>query len=78
MVDRLTLLESLEAQAMSLTEPERSHLLERLVASLDVDAQTELEWDQLAERREAQLATGQVHAIPVDEALARLRDCSAP
>ncbi len=78
MVDRLTLLESLEAQAMSLTAPERSHLLERLVASLDVDAQTELEWDQLAEQREAQLANGQAHAVPVDEALARLRDRVAP
>ncbi len=78
MVDRLTMLESLEAQAMSLTEAERSHLLERLVASLDVDPQTEREWDQLAEQREAELTAGQVRAVPVDEALARLRERSAP
>lgn len=78
MVDRLTLLESLEAQALTLTEAERSHLLERLVSSLDVDPDMEAAWDRVAEQREAALAAGQVSPVPVSEALARIRDGLAP
>lgn len=78
MVDRLTLLESLEAQALTLTEAERSHLLERLVSSLDVDPDVEAAWDRVAEQREAELAAGQVSPVPVSEALARIRDGLAP
>ena len=78
MVDRLTLLESLEAQALTLTEAERSHLLERLVSSLDVDPDMEAAWDRVAEQREAELAAGQVSPVPVSEALARIRHGLAP
>jgi hypothetical protein len=78
MVDRLTRLESLEAQAMTLTEAERTHLLERLVASLDVDPEMEAAWDRVAEQREAELAAGHVSPVPVSEALARIRDGHLP
>ena len=66
-------LEALQAQVMSLSKEDRSRLLERLVASLDVDAQAEQEWEQLAAQREAQLESGAVTGIPLEEAMARLR-----
>lgn len=66
-------LEALQAQVMSLSKEDRSRLLERLVASLDVDAQAEQEWEQLAAQREAELESGAVTGIPLEEAMARLR-----
>ena len=68
-----TTLEALQAQVMSLSKEDRSRLLERLVASLDVDAEAEEDWEQLAARREAELESGAVVGIPLEEAMARLR-----
>jgi len=66
-------LEALQAQVMSLSKEDRSRLLERLVASLDVDVQAEQEWEQLAAQREAELESGAVTGIPLEEAMAQLR-----
>lgn len=68
-----TTLEALQAQVMSLSKEDRSRLLERLVASLDVDVQAEQEWEQLAAQREAELESGAVTGIPLEEAMAQLR-----
>lgn len=68
-----TTLEVLQAQVMSLSKEDRSRLLERLVASLDVDVQAEEEWEQLAAQREAELESGTVIGIPLEEAMAQLR-----
>ena len=68
-----TRLEALEAEALKLLPAERSHLLERLVASLDVDPEVEAAWALEADRREAELASGSVEAVPAAEAMARLR-----
>ncbi len=65
-------LEVLEAQALKLSAADRSRLLERLLASLDVDPDIEAAWDEVADAREAQLEAAQVTAIPLDEAIARL------
>ena len=66
-------LEALEAEVLKLGPVERSHLFERLVASLDTDAEIEAEWEREADRRDAELDSGAVTAIPGDEVFARLR-----
>ena len=68
-----TSLELLEAEALKLAPADRSHLLERLVASLDSDPDVEAAWEREADRREADLESGSVSAVPGDEAMARLR-----
>jgi len=65
-------LEVLEAQALKLSAADRSRLLERLLASLDMDPDIEAAWDEVADAREAQLEAAQVTAVPLDEAIARL------
>jgi len=66
-------LEVLEAEVLQLAPKDRSHLLERLIASLDSDPEVEEAWTQEAQRREFQLESGSVTAIPGQEAIARLR-----
>lgn len=68
-----TSLEALEAEVMKLAPADRSYLLERLIASLDVDLEIEQAWEREADRREAELESGAVVAIPGHEAMARLR-----
>lgn len=68
-----TNLEVLEAEVLKLEAADRSHLLERLIASLDVDPEVEQAWEQEADRREAELESGSVTAAPGHEAIARLR-----
>ena len=72
-----TSLEVLEAEALKLTPADRSHLLERLIASLDVNPEVALEveeaWELEADRREASLESGAVAEVPAQEAMSRLR-----
>ncbi len=68
-----TQLEIVEAQVMQLSPAERNHLLERLICSLDVDAEVEAAWDKVADAREADIAAGRAHWIPGDEAMQQLR-----
>lgn len=68
-----TNLEALEAEALKLAPADRSHLLERLIASLDSDPEVEEAWAREADRREAELESGSVVAVPGHEAIARLR-----
>jgi putative addiction module component (TIGR02574 family) len=68
-----TNLEVLEAEVLQLAPVERSHLLERLIASLDSDPEVEEAWVREADRREAELESGLVAAVPESEAIARLR-----
>lgn len=69
----LSTLEALEASALKLSAADRSRLLERLLASLDADAEVEQAWESLADQREADLDRGATVAVPSEEALARLR-----
>ncbi|MDD5297323.1 MAG: addiction module protein [Rhodocyclaceae bacterium] len=66
-----TSLETLEA--LKLGSAEKAHLPERLLASLDVDADVEEAWEKEADRREAELESGAAVAVPGHEAMARLR-----
>lgn len=68
-----TSLEVLEAEALKLAPADRSHLLERLIASLDADPEVEKAWELEADRREAALESGSVVEVPAQEALNRLR-----
>ena len=66
-------LTTLEAEVLRLAPIERSHLLERLVASLDLDSEIEQAWEQEANRREAELASRAINMIPAAEAMTRLK-----
>ncbi len=68
-----TRLEALEAEALKLAPADSSHLLERLIASLDVDPEVEAAWEREADRRRAELAAGPVAEVLGPEAMARLR-----
>lgn len=68
-----TNLEVIEAAALQLAPVERSHLLERLIASIDSDPEVEAAWEREADRREAELESGAVTAVSGSEAIARLR-----
>jgi putative addiction module component (TIGR02574 family) len=68
-----TTLEILEAEVLKLAPADRSHLLERLIVSLDPDPEVEEAWEREADRREAELESGSVVAVPGHEAIARLR-----
>jgi hypothetical protein len=67
-----TAIETLEAELLKLAPAERARLLDRLVASLDRDAEVEAAWDEVADRREADLASGKVAVVPLEVTLARL------
>ncbi|MDP2786793.1 MAG: addiction module protein [Pseudomonadota bacterium] len=66
-------LEVLEAEILQLAPIDRSHLLERLIASLDSNNEDEAAWEREADRREAELETGSAVAVSGLEAIARLR-----
>ena len=68
-----TNLEILEAEALKLAPSDRSHLLERLIASLDLDPEVEAAWEREADRREGLLDSGSVAEISGADALSRLR-----
>lgn len=68
-----TNLEVLEAEVLQLAPDERSHLLERLIASLDSAPEVEEAWEREADRREAELESGSISAISEQEAISRLR-----
>jgi hypothetical protein len=68
-----TNLEILEAEVLQLPPVERSHLLERLIASLDSDPEVEAAWEREADQRESELASGSISEISGQEAITRLR-----
>ena len=60
-----TPLEILESEALKLTLGERAALAQRLLASLDEDAQIEDAWAAEIERRIAEVESGAVQVIPI-------------
>jgi hypothetical protein len=67
-----TALETLQAEVLRLPPADRAKLLDRLIASLDVDVSAEAAWDQLADQRDKELRAGTVTAVPLEVAIARL------
>lgn len=68
-----TQLEVLESEALKLTSGERAALAQRLLASLDEDAEIEDAWASEVARRIVDVESGAVPVIPIAEALARVR-----
>ena len=66
-------LEVLEAEVMMLPPAQRSHLLERLVTSLDLDPEVEEAWERLAALRESEIDSGTARLVNGPDAMARLR-----
>ncbi|MDO9238279.1 MAG: addiction module protein [Aquabacterium sp.] len=67
-----TNLEAIEAEALKLAPSDRSHLLEKLIASLDLDPEVEAAWTLEADRREAEIESGESVAVSGPEVVARL------
>ncbi len=65
-------LDAIETEVMNLNTGDHSHLLDRLISSLDSDAAILAEWEAEAERRDAEVDAGQVQLVPLDDALAAL------
>lgn len=65
-------LEALQAEVLRLPPADRARLLDRLIASLDMDAGAEAAWDELADQREQELSAGVATAVPLEVAVARL------
>ena len=68
-----TSVEAIEAEALQLSVSERARLVERLIASLDVEEDVEAAWIAEVERRHAEVESGKVALLPVEEVLERLR-----
>lgn len=66
-------LEALEAEALQLSAAERAQLVERLIASLDVDPEIEEAWAAEVERRNAEIESGAFSLVSGPEALAKLK-----
>ena len=65
--------EALEAEALQLSAAERARLVERLIASLDIDPEVEEAWAAEVERRNAEIENGAVSLVSGPEALAKLK-----
>jgi putative addiction module component (TIGR02574 family) len=65
--------EALEAEALQLSATERARLVERLIASLDIDPKVEEAWAAEVERRNAEIESGAVSLISGPEALAKMK-----
>ena len=66
-------LEALESEVLRLPTADRIRLLDRVVASLDADADRDTAWDAIASEREAQVLQDPSLLVPFDEALQRAR-----
>lgn len=65
--------EQIERELMKLPSADRARLAERLIASLDEDAEVEGAWLTEIRRRDEELASGAVEAIPLEDALTTVR-----
>jgi putative addiction module component (TIGR02574 family) len=61
--------------ALSLPADERLHLVERLLTSLNLPVDKEIDrlWAEEAQRRVAQIESGQVKLVPGEDVFARIR-----
>ena len=68
-----TTVESVEAEALRLSAEERAHLIERLIASHEVDPVVEQAWAVEVERRNAEIESGAVALLDGPTAIAKLK-----
>ena len=67
-------IDQLEQAVLKLPAQERARLAERIIASLDREAEIEREWLLEVKRRDAELDAGSVSAIPMEDALSTVRE----
>jgi putative addiction module component (TIGR02574 family) len=65
--------DQIEQELLKLPAADRARLAERLIASLDEDAEVEAAWKAEVRRRDAELQSGAVQGIPVEDALTTIR-----
>ncbi|WP_418316886.1 addiction module protein [Piscinibacter sakaiensis] len=65
-------LESVEAQALKLSEEERVALIEKLAATLSPAPALPTEWDAEIARRVAEMDAGRTRFVPADAAMEEL------
>jgi putative addiction module component (TIGR02574 family) len=65
--------EELEAEVLGLPAVQRARLVEKLIASLDVEPDVENAWAEEVERRQGEIESGTVPLLPGAETLSRLR-----
>lgn len=67
-------LEGLESEVLRLPTAERRRLLDRVVASLDADAERDAAWDAVARSREDAARQDPSLLLPLDDVLSALRE----
>ena len=66
-------LEQIEAAALSLPPEGRARLAERLLASLEDDAELTAVWIAEAQRRDSDIESGRVATTPAEDVFAKAR-----
>lgn len=69
----LTSIEALEAEVLNLAPTDRARLPDKLIESIGSDHEVENAWMREAKRRDDEIESGSVEAIPVEAVLAKLR-----
>lgn len=64
------------SEVLALPEKDRAFLAHQLIASLDetVDADAEVHWQQVIDRRSREMEEGKVSCRPVDQVIKNIRD----
>jgi putative addiction module component (TIGR02574 family) len=65
--------DQIEQELLKLPASDRARLAERLIASLDEDAEVEKAWAAEVRRRDGELESGAAEAIGLEDALASIR-----
>ena len=65
--------EQIERELLRLPASERARLAERLIASLDEDAEIDRAWVEEVRRRDQGLDSGAVQSLPLEDSLRDLR-----
>ena len=70
-------LASLEAEALMLSPEDRAVLADHLLASLAVEQEVEEAWAAEVGRRIAEVESGSMQLVPIEQAIARARQALA-
>lgn len=65
--------ETLEQEVLKLNNTDRTRIIESLLASLDEDDEIEVAWANEITQRVADIESGTVIGIPLDQAITRAR-----
>jgi len=73
-----TVIENVLAQALQMPPKERATIAERLLASLDTeaDAEVEIAWQQEVQRRLSEIDSSEILCLPWEEVILKLRENS--